>query len=205
MKTLTTIALLALTLAACAPGMPASTDTPVPTATSTALPPTLTPTLEVTPTIALPTPLPTNPPTIMITPDPIQVDEWETYQTELIKVVLPHAFSPEFALCEWIILGRSDQELYLYVICSGDDMPVVVYLNADGSLQDVKAPVRGSAWNSMIQELFPADIQEKITPYYSNFHPVTQELYDHITYRQTHRDVPPLIILSAMPTATRTP
>ena len=228
MKTKTFIALITLTLAACAPAQltpsvsatdaqntaisivgtgVALTQTALPMTTH--LPPTLTPSA----TMVYPTssPYPTNPPTIVITPDPIQVERWQEYQTELAKVLLfeASAWSPDYyehSLCEWVILGRSGQEVYIWAVCTGPSTvgkkPAVIYLEGDGSVQEVKAVSSGT---SRFQELFPVEIQEKILSCYSNFHPGAQELYDHLTYRESHWDVPPLIILSAMPTATPSP
>jgi len=41
--------------------------------------------------------------------------------------------------------------------------------------------------------------------YYPYGYPGKQDLYDHLLYRETHRDVPPLIVLSAMPAAIPAP
>ena len=78
----------------------------------------------------------------------------------------------------------------------------MIYLDEDGSIREVNVVSPGT---SRFQEMFPVEVQEKILPYYSNFHSGAQELFGHLTYRETHRDVPPLIILSATSMATRTP
>ena len=232
MKTqLLLIILLAILLAACAPAQltpsvnatdaqntsiavvgttVALTQTALPTATL--LPATLTPTTAIM--YPTPSPLPTNPPAIVITPDPIQVEKWQEYQTELAKpilfdasAVLPNYY--EHSLCEWVILGRSGQEVYAYAVCAGlgaeGEGSAAIYLETDGSIRDVKVVFSGSPQNPKIQELFPEKIRELISLYYSYGYPGKQELYSHLRYRQTHRDVPPLTILSAMPTATPSP
>ena len=90
--------------------------------TSTAVSPTHIPTATLIPVTVTPSPLPTQPTVPVITPDPIQVERWKEYQTELAKLVLAQHSSNEFpfyetALCEWDILGRSDQEVYVWAMC----------------------------------------------------------------------------------------
>jgi hypothetical protein len=108
MKTRILIIFIAVTLAACAPvAAPAQNETPVPAATFTPPPPTET---IVYPT---PSPLPTQPIIIRITPDAIQVERWKEYEDALAKALFPSSFIPGEFLCEWEILGRSDQEVYV--------------------------------------------------------------------------------------------
>jgi len=189
-----------------------SAETPV----STTVSPTPIPTSTFIPAIVTPSPLPTQPIIPVITPDPIQVERWKEYQTELAKLVLSQAgdIFPDYesALCEWDILGRSDREVYVWARCfaphAGDTKPAVIHLETDGSIQKVEVPFHGSAWESVIQKLFPADIQEKIEGYFdsaSSNSGRAEELRIHLLYRLTHPDVPPLIILSVIPTTTPTP
>ena len=46
------------------------------------------------------------------------------------------------ALCEWDILGRSGQEVYVWANCAsilGNTVrPAVIYLEVDGAIRDVK-------------------------------------------------------------------
>ena len=91
------------------------TSTPPPTSTPTAI--------EYTPSSVPTQPLP--PP--ILTPDAIQVERWKEYQTELAKVIFSVAPSRserkytsedyKDALCEWDILGQSDQEIYIWAAC----------------------------------------------------------------------------------------
>lgn len=213
MKTQIIVVFLVITLASCAPAaIPALTETPVPTTVSS----TPIPTATLIPITITPSPLPTQPIILVITPDPIQVERWKEYQTELAKLVLSEAgdIYPyyESALCEWAILGRSDQEVYVWAMCfaphSGDTKPAVIHLETDGSIQKVEVPFHGSAWESTIQKLFPADVQEKIDAYFyslSSNSGRAEELRKHLLDRRTHPEVPPLTILSAMPTPTPTP
>jgi len=139
------------------------------------------------------------------------VERWSEYQTELAKLVLSQAgdIFPDYenALCEWDILGHSDQKVYVWAWCSaphaGDSKPAVIYLNMDGSIQKVEVPFHGSAWDLTIQSLFPVDIREKIDKYFydsSTNSGRAEELRLHLLYRQEHPDVPPLVIFFAIPT-----
>ena len=212
MKKCTALILLTLALTACASTHPvdiqgtavalaktgvALTQTAQPTAT---LPPTVTPTA----TVAYPTPspYPTQKPLPIFTPDAIQVERWKEYQTELAKSLL--SFLPaEAVLCEWDILGQFDRGIYAWAVCEGTgggtsapkiSVPVVIYLEADGTVQNVEHPKH---WIVDIQRMFPAEIQEKFD--YYNFGRAN-ELSQHIDWRRTHPEEPPLVILSATPT-----
>ena len=166
---------------------------------------------------ANPTPSPTPILIPIITLDAIQLERWKEYQTELAKLVLAQHPSQELsfdetALCEWDILGRSNQEVYVWAICStpdsGGTKPAVMHLELDGSIQEVKVPFHGAGWESTIQKLFPADIQEKIGTYFyslSSHSGRAEELRMHLLARKTHPEMPPLTILSAMLTATPMP
>jgi hypothetical protein len=110
--------------------------------------------------------------------------------------------------------------------------PVVIYLAADGSIRDMnvhRLVVNHPALTGTYDlHLFPIDIQEKLclyyfsgnipqcssivpdyTPRYSPFdYPQSREsvLLLHLEHRRkSHADEPPLIVLSALPTATPTP
>ncbi len=209
MKKTMFIVFLALMVAACAPPQPgqseaeaaaltyaqtaiALTQTAQPTKTSL---PTGTPTF-VTVTAS---PLPTQPPVILITPDAIQVERWQEYQTELAKSVLPYDPSP-IVLCEWAILGQSNQEVYLWAVCEGvarTSAPVIIYLNIDGTIQQVKAVGYDATRNTQIQQLFPLDVQEKIfSELISN---LDEQLTRHLSQRSGYPESLPLIILEATP------
>jgi hypothetical protein len=200
-------------LVACGKQAAVAPETPVPT---TVLP-TSTPATIFIPAIIPPSPLPTEPTIPVLTPDAIQVERWREYQTELAKLVLAQHSSQEIpfdetALCEWDILGRSDQEVYVWAMCSTPDSgrtkPAVIHLGLNGSIQKVEVPFHGSAWESTIQKLFPADLKEKIDAYFyslSSNSGRAEELRMHLLNRSTHPDVPPLTILAAMPTPTPIP
>lgn len=228
MKKAMFIAFLAVTLAACAPAtQPMNqqgtaiavvltdhflTETALPTATPP--PPTVTPTA--TAVVFLSTPPPTQPPVPILTPDAIQVERWQEYQTELIKAVLS-GYDPvfyQYALCEWDILGRSGQEVYVWAWCAtrgegGGDRPAVIHLDTNGAIQKVTVPaINNSTWVSQIQAMFPEDVREKLDLYYFNvcvYCGRPEELRIHLNYRKTHPEEPPLVVLLAMPTSTLTP
>lgn len=172
----------------------ALTQTVQPTAT---LPPTVTPTATVT--YPTPSPYPTQKPLPIFTPDAIQVERWKEYQTELAKNLL--SFLPsEAVLCEWDILGQFDQGIFAWAVCEGVSggtsapkisTPVVIRFEADGAVQNVEHPKH---WSQDIQRMFPAEIQEKFD--YYNFGRAS-ELSQHIEWRRTHPEEPPLVVLSA--------
>lgn len=155
-----------------------------------------------------PSPLPTQATIPIITPDAIQVERWREYQTELAKLVLSQAgtVSPYYkeALCEWDILGKSNQKVYVWAKCfapnAGNTKPALIHLANDGSIQKVEVPYNGSSWDSTIQKLFPLEVQEKINEYF-NLDSLNlgrpEELRLHLLYRTTHPEEPPLVVLSA--------
>ena len=179
----------------------------------TNIPPTPFPTSTLIPA----TPLPTGPTIPILTPDATQVEKWREYEDELAKLVLAQHSRMEVpyyetALCEWDILGRSDQEVYVWAMCStshsGSTKPAVIHLISDGSIQKVEVPFHGSAWESTVQTLFPADMREKIDAYFYSLASNSgraEELRMHLLYRRTYPEVPPLTILSTMPMPTPTP
>jgi hypothetical protein len=202
--------------------------TPFPTATSTSPPSTFTPTATIE--YFAPTAIPTLSPPPIFTPDAIQVESWQEYQAELAKVLL-YGYGPEAykgALCEWDILGQSNQEAYLWVACISADglwlesLPVVIYLKHDEAIREVNIPNieidRHTQTETYDLHLFPINIQEKLCLYYfygyvpqcnsitSKYFPVyhlrpgESSLLSHLKYRKEHRDEPPLIVLSATPT-----
>lgn len=219
-----TVLFLAVLLAACASAQPSITEMQNAAATSawtavfltldsqptaTPLPPTVTPTA----TYVYPTPSPTpTPPLIpIITPDAMQVQSWSEYQAELANALLPGSSYPGTTygvLCEWDILGRSGREVYVWAMCSGPGSgsrkPAVIYLETDGSIQKVEAPMHGSGWTDTIQRLFPADVREKIDFYYylsSQFSSGgrVEDMRLRLQYRRILPEEPPLNILSAVP------
>ena len=133
----------------------------------------------------------------MITPDAIQVERWKEYENALAKSLLSF-LPPEEVLCEWEILGRSEQEVYVWAVCNGGDssgsVPVVIHLASNGDIQSVE---RIKNWSADIPRLFPAEVQEKFERYHFGR---AGEMLEHAAWRRTHPGEPPLIVLSVTPT-----
>lgn len=167
------------------------TETPTPTVVSPT--PVPTSTSEPLPDIVLPTITPTRPGETLITPDAIQVERWREYQTALAKNVLAD-LPPEEVLCEWEILGRSGSDVYVWAVCrgkvGGGSVPAVIHLETDGAIKSVERAIN---WSADIPRLFPPDVIEKFAHYQGGR---AGELREHIEWRRTHPEEPPLIVLS---------
>lgn len=151
------------------------------------------------------TPTPESNTAILITPDAVQAAHWIEYEDALGAVLLPPNSSRGEVLCEWILLGRSDQRLYVWALCQSPpyaetlppsvaSMPAVIELDPNGLVQSVRVPGSGSAYASDINSLFPADIQDQIFAHSVN----TAQMEAHINSRREHPG-PPAIILSTTP------
>jgi hypothetical protein len=206
LKTRFILAFLAILLASCAPAlMPVPTETPAPstpTYTPTPQGPTFTPTPEFTNILA--TVMPTQPPIPILTPDAIQIEKWKEYQTALAKVLLTGYNSAlgndpdlyKYALCEWELLGRSDQEVYVWAVCDGVSVPALIHLGTGGDIENVEVPGINSSWGSDIRRMFPVHVREKFNYYEFGR---AREMSTHLEWRRTHPEEPPLIVLSATP------
>ena len=169
------------------------TQTPLPTVVS----PTAIPTSTFIPVAMIPTATPTRPGETLIKPDETQVTRWKEYQTALAKNVLTH-LPPEEVLCEWDILGQSGNDVYVWIVCKGNlssgSLPAIIHLDSEGAVLSVE---RASNWSRDIPRLFPPDVIDKFAHYHSGR---AGELIEHIEWRRTHPDEPPLIILLATST-----
>jgi hypothetical protein len=76
------------------------------------------------------------------------------------------------------------------------EMPSVIYVGTDGTVQSVEVPRGGTHYASDIREMFPTAAQER---YFGKLIPF-QELTDHLRWRREHPEELPLIVLSATPT-----
>lgn len=178
-------------LTACAPAvMPTSTETIHPTIT---LPSAPVPTATLIPVTETPSLVPTDPISPMITPDPIQVERWKEYENALGEEILNEEIS---VLCEWEILGKNKQEVYVWAVCNGVSVPAVIYLDTSGGIQKVDVPGMNSDWGTDILKMFPSDVREKFQ--YRN--ESVSNMLAHIEWRRSHSDEPPLIVLSATST-----
>lgn len=182
--------------------------TPFPTATFTPLPPAFTSTATIE--YFAPTPIPTLPPLPIFTPDAMHVERWQEDEDALANALLsfPPGETLEEALCEWEILGRSDQEVFVWAVCTGTSLvgdtnprfptssiPAVIHHSEDGSVQLVEIPGAGTDHARDIRRMFPLDVQERI---FKDFTDV-RKFIEHLDIRQEHPEVPPLVVLSATP------
>ncbi|GEM_PF-861599 len=259
MKTRILITFLAVTLAACAPAQTGTADiqnTAIAAGwtdaflTQTAMPTATLPPRTITPTatyVVFPaTPPPTPVPAPILTPNPIQVERWQEYQAELgvalFSFTFPHKpprdHPPEEyrdALCEWDILGQTDQAVFVWAQCrSADNLesssgPAVIYLEPDGSIRNVVVSEMEEDESSQLAaydlHLFPTDVQKALclhyfwlTPqcrfivpdyHYPNYLPVDRPrilvLGSHLDYRKTHPEEPPLVVLLVVLVTLPTP
>ena len=152
--------------------------------------------VTVTPVLLTPSPRPTIP--FMITPNADQLARWQEYERALAKELIP---SPESdnTLCEWMILGQSEQKVYVWALCqvsgwipTSTSAPAVIYLGPDGVVQGVEVPRDGQLYSVDVQNLFPADIQRILFAHLVD----VREMEAHITYRMKHPE-PPLCILNS--------
>lgn len=144
---------------------------------------------------------------VAITANPEQLARWQEYQYALAKRFLSY-LPPEQVLCEWELLGQSLQEVYVWAVCLGlppegrgeeyapvADMPAVIHLGLDGSVQSVELPNDDRRnYIEGIRTIFPVVVQEKIFGKLINFSALT----DHVELRRKNPG-PPLIVLLATP------
>ncbi len=152
-----------------------------------------------TPILHTPSPRPTIP--TFITPNHDQLDRWQEYEKALAKSHLS-LHPPEEVLCEWEIIGQSEQELYVWAICSGTfyvgntghrpiaSIPSVIHLGLNGAVESAEVPGNGSAYARDIRNMFPESAQEIIFSRLINF----RRLSEHLEIRLDN-PAPPLIVL----------
>ena len=157
--------------------------------------------------IITPSPMPTQPFLPLITPDAIQVARWKEYEAALAMSL---NFPPQDTLCEWDILGTDEKVLYVWVVCESilpigitstgknlyplSSTPALIRIKNDGTIDVVDVPGPGV---SNYPKMFPDYIQAKFEFYRFGR---AGEMSNHIEWRRTHPEAPPLIILSATPT-----
>jgi len=108
-----------------------------------------------------PSPTPTDSPTPTATNTP----RWMMYEAALLKATV----RKEDGVCEWVILGKTNTEVYVYTLCqlrgpigTAMSVPAVIYLGENGDIQEVTIPRDGVFYPQDIRALFPTDIQRKI-------------------------------------------
>ena len=142
---------------------------------------------------------PTEPSLPMISPSPSQVERWTEYQTALAKIFLSY-LPPENIICEWEILGQTNNEVSVWAICSEGigslEGLAKIYMDSTGAVKFAETTgIGGSGFPSEIREMFPVEVQNR----YFNGEIHFQELVDRLRWRQTHREEQPWIVISATP------
>jgi hypothetical protein len=157
-----------------------------------------------------PSPIPTatNTMQVAITANPDQLARWREYERALASKFLSY-LPPEEVICEWEILGQSEQEVYVWAVCLGlppagrsekyapiASIPSAIHLGSDGSVQSVELPRDDGnpSYSEGIRKIFPIDVQERIFNNLINYGALT----DHAKLRRKNPG-PPLIVLSATP------
>lgn len=142
---------------------------------------------------------------VIITPERAQIQGWKEYEAALAGRLLPSA-PPEEVLCEWELSGQFGKEVYVWAVCKEANpaaeisqfffpvasVPAVIHLGEDGAVQNVEIPEYGLNYLSDFRSMFPLDVQERI--------PDLAKMEDHLLWRRTHPEEPPLIVLSATST-----
>ncbi len=140
---------------------------------------------------------PTISPEPSIVPTITSVPRWRIYEIALSKATL----HKEDGLCEWLILGKSANEVYVLTECNargpvrtGVYGPVVIYLAQNGEIDRTVIPRDGTYYNSDIRSLFPSSVWDQIF----HFSLDGDQAEKHIDERMTSNG-PPLIALSGTP------
>ena len=194
--------LLPISLSSCrsrmsAPDLPGSTALVPPSMPrpSTARPVTSTPATSST---LLPSP------SSSPSPSPVQTGKprWQTYQQALASALLTGSQGRIEGRCEWEILGKRKDQVYVWAMCQAANRPLgqavsapaVVNLDEQGTISSIKLPRDGEYYAPDVRDMFPEDIQETIFA-----HDVpTGVMWEHIQERQKQPE-PPLIANSKTP------
>ena len=202
MKCFTLIFLCANLLISCSPLQSKQKQTDSPTAVADqatktigteTMPPTETPTFTKTPH---PTKTASAIPSLSATPSlTADLARWREYQNALASRFL----QGKKGLCEWKLLGKDGQEVYLWAMCqvasspegAAMSAPAVIYLDKDGAIEKVEIPRDGEQYSEDVGELFPEALHEKILSHSID----TDQMWSHIQSR--HEDPePPVIVIS---------
>ena len=146
MKNISLALLCTILLISCSPIQSKQKQTNCPTAVadqatktirSVTMPPTKTPTFTTTPY-----PTKTASATPSVTPD---LARWREYQRALASRFL----QGKKGLCEWKLLGKDGQEVYVWAMCqvlsssegAAMSAPAVIYLDKDDAIENVEIPL----------------------------------------------------------------
>jgi hypothetical protein len=138
---------------------------------------------------------------VTITPNHDQLINWREYEIALGNVVFPPHLQYYDILCEWDILAQKEQNVYVYVVCSGHfnpdtlstgSMPAVIVLDSNGDIETVliNRNTPAESFQDAQEKLFPPDVREII----NNFKHL--EAFNHLSARRDKPE-PPLIIINA--------
>ena len=188
-KMLIMVVLIAIILVSCA-SAPAHTSNEIPFSPTSIFTPTFTPVIK---TLTLQV-------TLSVTPIPAQtaeLEKWMKYERTLALEIL----GTSDAICEWEILGQSNQEVYVWAICqitnleigSAASVPAVIYLGNDGNIEKVQIPGNGTQYGIDIRKMFPSELQEQIIMQSVSI----DGMWSHIQSRHKNPE-PPLIVLSGV-------
>ena len=194
---ITGLFLLLVSLGSCrsrmsVPDLPGSTALPYSTPRSSAARPA--------------TSTPATSPTLLTSPSPSPAQtgkpRWQAYQQALASAFLTGSQGRIAGLCEWEMLGKRKDQVYLWAMCQAADQPqgqaasapAVVNLNDQGAITSVELPRDREHYAPDVRDMFPDNIQEAIFA-----HDVpTEVMWEHIQERQKQPE-PPLIAISKTP------
>lgn len=107
-------------------------------------------------------------PTVQVTPTSTDSPRWMIYEKALSRAIV----QKEDGLCEWEILGQSNDEVYVWAYCkvrepigTAASIPIVIQLGKNGEIEKVTIPRDGNNYPIDIRALFPEDVQQKIFPH----------------------------------------
>ncbi len=123
---------------------------------------------------------------------------WQEYENALAAVFLPQPYLPGKGLCEWEVLGRSEQEVYVWAECQVDyaggaamSAPAVIDLADNGSIEGVRVPGDGARYGADIRQMFPKDLQQRLLSHSID----VSAMWPHLQLRHENPE-PPLIVKS---------
>ena len=92
------------------------------------------------------------------------IPRWILYEKALSNAIV----QTDDGLCEWEILGKSENEVYLWAKCkvrepvgTAGSVPAVIYLGKNGEINQIAVPRDGFFVEDVVA-MFPTDIQTKI-------------------------------------------
>ena len=123
---------------------------------------------------------------------------WVEFEHALSKAYFPAIALQGTTICEWEIIGKDNNTVYVWAICqtitgASKSTPAVVYLNEDGDVLYAETPGPAN-YSERRKELFPPDIYKQISEHNYVF-PSNEHLKQRI-----RTPGPPLFVLRQTPT-----